>query len=178
MTESETQGNALVWLNRHRGLAAVALVFIAAGGWYLLSPRGGAAGFALTDIDGTRFRLRDHRGKVVLLDFMATSCGPCRRSMPDLLEIRSIFGEELVMISISIDPFSDTNERLRSWADAWGADWIHARDTAYPPIGQQYEASRIPTLVIIDKKGEISFRHVGLTTAETLMSEISELMSK
>ncbi len=178
MTESETRGNALPWLNGHRGLAAVALVLIAAGGWYLLSPRGGAADFTLTDMDGTPFRLRDHRGKVVLLDFMATWCGPCRMSMSDLLEIRSEFGEELVMISISVDPVSDTNEQLRSWADAWGADWIHARDTAEPPVGRQYKASRIPTLVIIDKMGEIGFRHVGLTPAETLMSEISELLSK
>jgi thiol-disulfide isomerase/thioredoxin len=178
MTESETRGNALPWLNRHRELSAVALVLIVAGGWYLLSPRGGAADFTLTDIDGTPFRLRDHRGKVVLIDFMATGCGQCMMSMSDLLEIRSIFGEELVMISISVNPVLDTNERLRSWADAWGADWIHARDTADPPVSQQYEVREIPTLVIIDKRGEIGFRHVGSTPAEKLTSEISELLSK
>jgi len=165
-------------LRSQTGLVVLALLLVIAGGWYIFRPRGGANDFSLTDIDGDPFRLSDFRGEVVLLDFMATWCGPCRTSMSDLLEIRRDFGEDVVLISISVDPVSDTAERLRDWADLWEANWIHARDTADPPVSQQFKVSVIPTLVIIDKDGTVGFRHVGLTPAETLKSEISELLNK
>ena len=160
------------------GLVVLALLLVIAGGWYISLHRGGANDFSLTDIDGVPFRLSDFRGEIVLLDFMATWCGPCSMSMSDLLEIRRDFREDVVLISISVDPVSDTAERLRDWADLWEADWIHARDTADPPVSQQFKVSVIPTLVIIDKDGTVGFRHVGLTPAETLKSEISELLNR
>ncbi len=165
-------------LKSRRGLAVLALLLVVAGGWYVLLPKGGANDFSLVDIDSEPFQLKDFRGKVVLLDFMATWCGPCRASMVDLLKLRWEFGEELVMISISVDPTSDTVEQLKAWRDEFSADWIHARDTADPPVSQSFEVRAIPTLVIIDKRGEIGFRHVGPTPAETLISEVSELLSK
>jgi thiol-disulfide isomerase/thioredoxin len=168
-------------LNSRRGLAVLALLLVVAGGWYILRPKAGANDFSLVDIDGDPFQLRDFRGKVVLLDFMATWCGPCRASMVDLLKLRWEFGEELVMISISVDPTwraRDTVEQLKAWRDGFSADWIHARDTADPPVSQSFEVIDIPTMVIIDKRGETGFRHVGPTPAETLISEVSELLSK
>lgn len=160
------------------GLVVFTLLFVIASGGYVFWPRGSANDFSLMDIDGDPFRLNDFRGEVVLLDFMATWCGPCRTSMSDLLEIRREFGEDVVLISISVDPVSDTVERLRDWADLWEADWIHARDTADPPVSRQFKVSVIPTLVIMDKDGTVGFRHVGLIPAETLKSEISELLNK
>jgi cytochrome oxidase Cu insertion factor (SCO1/SenC/PrrC family) len=165
-------------LKSRRGLAVLALLLIIAGGWYITRPKGGSIDFSLVDIDGEAFRLSDFKGRVVLLDFMATRCGPCMMSMSDLSEIHTHFGEEIVMISISIDTVSDTVEQLRSWRDTWEADWIHARDTADPPLSQRFKVSAIPTMFIIDKEGEIGFKHVGLTPVATLKSEISELLSK
>ena len=69
-------------------------------------------------------------------------------------------------------------ELLRGWRDSWGADWIHALDTVDPPVSQRFEVRAIPTLVILDKDGGIGFRHVGLTPADTLKREISELLAK
>jgi len=165
-------------LKSRRGLAVLAILLVVVGSWYILLPKAGPNDFYLVDIDGDPFQLRDFRGKVVLLDFMATWCVPCRMSMSDLSEIRTHFGEEIVMISISIYPVSDTVEQLRSWRDTWEADWIHARDTADPPLRQRFKVSAIPTMFIIDKDGEIGFKHVGLTPVATLKSEISELLNK
>ena len=165
-------------LKSRRGLAVLALLVVVAGGWYILRPKAGAIDFSLVDIDGKAFRLSDFKGRVVLLDFMATWCGPCVMSMSDLLEIRDEFGEDVVLISISVDPASDTVEKLRSWRDSWEADWIHAQDTADPPVGRRFEVSAIPTLVIVDKDGGIGFRHVGLTPVDTLKREISELLAQ
>jgi thiol-disulfide isomerase/thioredoxin len=165
-------------LKSRRWLAVLALLLVVAGGWYIARPKGGAIDFSLVDIDGEAFWLSDFKGRVVLLDFMATWCGPCRMSMSDLSEIRTHFGEDIVIISISIDPISDTVEQLMSWRDTWEADWIHARDIADPPLSQRFQVSFIPTTFIIDKDGEIGFKHVGLTPVSTLKSEISELLSK
>ena len=165
-------------LKSRRGLAVLALLIVVAGGWYIARPKGGAIDFSLVDIDGEAFRLSDFKGRVVLLDFMATWCGPCMVSMSDLSEIRTHFGDEIVMITISIDPVSDTEKQLMKWRDTWEAVWIHARDTADPPLSQRFKVSVIPTMLIIDKDGEIGFKHVGLTPVETLKSEISELVNK
>lgn len=165
-------------LRSQKGLVALSLLIVVAGSWYLLMPSGGGEDFSLVDIDGKPFRLSDFRGRVVLLDFMATWCGPCRASMSDLRELRRDFGEELVMISISVDPTSDTVEQLKAWRDYFEADWIHARDTVDPPLSQKYKVGSIPTLIIIDKRGNVGFRHVGMTSAATLKNEVSELLSK
>jgi thiol-disulfide isomerase/thioredoxin len=92
-----------------------------------------APDFTLIDLDGNIFTLSDKTGQIVLLDFMATWCGPCQAAMPDLVKLYEEFGDKVVMISISVDPSFDTDEVLSGWRDQWGASWIHARDLADPP---------------------------------------------
>ena len=154
-------------------------VFGAVGGWYMLQPKGNAPDFSLTDLEGNSLRLRDFRGKVVLLDFMATWCGPCALSMPVLHSIHSEYGNRIVMISIGMDPMFDTEERLQHWVNYWEAAWIHARDIADPPVAQLYEAMSIPKYVIIDEKGDIRFTYVGYRQIEEILSrEISSLLEE
>jgi cytochrome oxidase Cu insertion factor (SCO1/SenC/PrrC family) len=139
--------------------------------------RGEAPDFSLIDLDGKNFTLSEMRGKVVLLDFMATWCGPCQAAMPDLVKLYEERGDEVVMISISIDPSFDTDEVLSSWRDQWGANWIHARDLADPPVGQLYFVRAIPTYVIIDQFGNIQYRHIGSVHLNILRSELSSLIN-
>lgn len=155
---------------------AVVVAAIAFGGWYLLQPRGGMEDFTLTDIDGNTFSLSDFRGKVVLLDFMATWCGPCRASMPGLVTLHEGLGDRVEIISITVDPSYDSESTLRAWKANWGAEWIHARDLADPPVSQRYEVTGIPTYVIVDGKGVAKFRHVGLTPEATLREELLSLL--
>ncbi len=138
-------------------------------------PWGNAPDFNLIDLDGSPVKLSDFQGKVILLDFMATWCGPCRASMPGLIALHEEVSEEVVMISIGVDPIFDTEERLREWMNEWGAEWIHVRDLADPPLMQLYGVTGIPTYVIVDRNGNIAFRHVGLTSGGRLMIEISYL---
>ena len=77
--------------------------------------QGIAPDFTLTDIDGVEFSLSDHRGRVVLLDFFATWCGPCVDEIPHLRLLHSEFGEDFIIISISVDPYSDTVEDLQQF---------------------------------------------------------------
>jgi thiol-disulfide isomerase/thioredoxin len=157
---------------------AAALIVVVAAAVFLMRPGGTARDFSLVDVDGAAFRLDDFRGRVVLIDFMATWCGPCRLAMPDLLELREEFSEELVMLSIDVDPARETEDKLREWRDEWGAGWAHALDTETPPVSQGFKVRTIPTIVIVDQEGKIAHTHLGPTSSRVLAAEISELLNK
>jgi len=128
-----------------------------------------APDFTLKDIYGHQFSLSDFRGKVVILDFFATYCGPCRTQVRELREVKQQFGDRVVIISISVSP-EDTDEELRSYAEENGITWRVARDTA--GVGDDYNVLYLPTLVVVDPEGRIAARHVGLTDSETLAKEV------
>lgn len=133
-----------------------------------------APDFTLTDIDGVDFSLSDHRGKVVLLDFFATWCGPCVAKIVHLQSLYEEFGEDFVIISISVSPSSDSVEKLRGFRQEHKIDWTIARDTI--GMNDAYDVQYIPTLVIIDQEGYIRHRHVGLTDESVLQEEIYEII--
>jgi len=167
------------------GLGIILFIAISVGAWQLLRPSVScgpsgthAPDFSLEDLEGKAVKLRDFNGKVTLLDFMATWCGPCRASMPGLKALWSQYREQLVLVSIGVDPIYDTEERLKRWIDEWEAEWIHARDTADPPVSRLYDIIGIPTYVILDKDGCIRHRHIGLTPTETLSKEIAALVEE
>ncbi len=128
-----------------------------------------APDFTLKDIYGHRFSLSDFRGKVVILDFFATYCGPCKAQVGELKEVKEQFGDEVVIISISVSP-EDTDEVLRSYAEENGITWRVARDTA--GVGDAYKVLYVPTIVVVDPEGRIAARHIGFTDSETLAEEV------
>jgi thiol-disulfide isomerase/thioredoxin len=130
------------------------------------------------DLDGNTVTLSEYSDEVVVLDFMATWCGPCKAAMPGLVSLYNDIGDQFVMISITVDPSFDTIPVLRDWMDEYGATWIHTRDLADPPVTQQFEISSIPTYVIIDRKGEIRYRHVGTVSELKLKTEILSLVNE
>lgn len=150
-------------------------------GWFLLKENGSSFSethdFLLVDIQGKAFRLSDFRGKIVILDFMATWCGPCRNQIPHLQEVREKCKDLVVIISISIDPLHDSEERLREFLRGYPyADWIWARDTIN--LRQTYGITAIPTLIIIDQNGYVRFKHVGLTPSSILIEEIDRILKR
>jgi thiol-disulfide isomerase/thioredoxin len=172
-------------------LGGVAIAVFASG-WYLFSqriqqvgslPAGGpvsgtlAPDFALTDLDGITFRLSDFKGKVVVLDFMATWCGPCKQQIPHLRTIWEKYRDGVIIISIDVD-LSEPEDVLRSYRQNYPyATWIWAKDTAEQRVAVAYGVRAIPTIVVIDQEGHIRFLHVGLTDSSTLAREIDELLS-
>jgi peroxiredoxin len=134
-----------------------------------------APDFVLTDVDGKSFKLSDYRGKVVVLEFMQTTCEYCQAQEPRMKELRSSFPGDVVMAMISINP-GDTEQILRQYRDQNLVGWIAMRDTS--GVSGTYNVTGTPTIFIIDKNGDIAFQHVGFTdddSAPALISEVSSL---
>lgn len=139
---------------------------------------GSAPGFTLTSIDNETFSLSDFEGKVVILDFMATWCEPCKDEMEHLKEVYNNYAESKVQI-ISIDVTeAETNDQLRKFKEDYGDDWIYAIDTE-GDVENDYSVGSIPVIVLIDQDGDIRFEYVGSdenTNYEALSSMIDSLL--
>jgi cytochrome oxidase Cu insertion factor (SCO1/SenC/PrrC family) len=132
-----------------------------------------APDFTLTDVDGNTFRLSDQHGKVVVLEFMRTTCSACVSEGPTLADLRAKFGGDVVMVSLSVDPVGDTDSVLRNYRNQNMMGWTAIRDTAQ--VYQKYSVDATPSIFIIDKNGEIRYQHVGVTSSSVLITEVGSL---
>jgi thiol-disulfide isomerase/thioredoxin len=119
-----------------------------------------APAFAVTTLDGKRLSLDDLKGKVVLIDFWATWCGPCRQALPHMQEIaRKFQGQPLVILSVSLD----SNER--KWKDFVaknGMTWMNCRDGGFDgPMANLFGVHAIPHTFTIDADGVLKDEEVG-----------------
>jgi peroxiredoxin len=136
-----------------------------------------AADFTLVDINGEQFSLSDHLGKVVILDFFSTYCGPCIIEIEHLRSLYDTYSpDKLVILSISVNPYTDTVQVLQSFAQQYEMTWTVASDT--DDVAYKYGVSPIPHLVIVDAEGYKRHSHIGLTAESTLRSEIDPLLSE
>lgn len=133
-----------------------------------------APNFTLTDTDSDNFSLSDFKGKVVVLDLMGTLCGPCVYEMPHLKEVQQHYGDDVIILSISVAWGGDTNQELAAFKQAQGCTWRFAIDT--DDVTTKYNAFAIPKLVIIDKNQNIRFTNKGVTSSSTLIEKIDELL--
>ncbi len=130
--------------------------------------------FQVTTIDGEPIALDQFRGKVVILDLMATWCEPCSLQMDELNQIRASYPESrVVILSVGVDT-KETDQQLRQFKEQHYANWRFASDS--DDVGTKYDASNIPTLAIIDQDGNLEWRHAGVTTADDLRAKIDPLM--
>jgi len=150
-------------------LAAIVIYFQGGG-----TVEGNAPNFTLTDTDGNSFSLSDFEWKVVVLDLMATGCEPCKHEIPHLKEVQQHYGDDVIILSISVAWGGDTNQWLATFKQDRGCTWRFAIDT--DDVTTKYNAMTIPKLVIIDKNKNIRFTHVGITYSSTLIEEINGLL--
>lgn len=153
-------------------LLAIALLF-----WNILSgiAQTKAPEFTLTDINGESFSLSDYLGKVVILDFFDTLCSGCIEQFEHLRVLDDTYPDRLVLISISVSPEYDTNERLQSFALENDMQWLVARDTM--GVSNDYNIQILPTLIIIDADGYIGPKHEVSVDWTVLTTEIDNILS-
>ncbi len=124
--------------------------------------------YSLKDAEFSEFR-----GKVVLVDCFATWCDPCKIEVGQLVKIRSRYSKSKVVL-VSVASKSDDVDEIEAFMEEFGVTWKVARDNV--GVFDKYDIIYIPTILIFDREGVLVYKHVGLTPASVLSSEIDSLL--
>lgn len=119
-----------------------------------------APDFALEDIDGKRRRLSDLRGKVVLVNFWATWCPPCRREMPSIERLsHALKGADFAILAVNVAESLDEVFSFTGTLDPVPTfPIVFDRDSS---VLKAWPVRGLPTTFILDKQGRIAYRAVG-----------------
>ncbi len=142
------------------------------------SPQSMAPDFSAPDVaTGKVITLSGLKGKVVLVDFWATWCGPCRMAIPHLIELQKEFGTKGVQIvGVSLDQKGPAV--VKPFMKSWKMNYPTIMD-ADGQLASQWGGIRgIPSLFLVDKKGKIVQNFVGYQPKEALLGPIKRLLNE
>jgi thiol-disulfide isomerase/thioredoxin len=132
-----------------------------------------APGFQLTGLDGKPLTLADSHGKVVLLNFWATWCGPCRAEIPDLVALQNKYKDRLQILGLVVD--DDDQDAIKSFVTDFGINYPVA--LASDDIRIQYGGvAALPTSFVLDAEGRVVQKHEGLRDPLLYETEIRSLL--
>jgi thiol-disulfide isomerase/thioredoxin len=140
--------------------------------WFIRDPDA-APVFAVKGMDGKTVSLEQARGKVVLLNFWATWCGPCRMEVPDLVELQNRYKDRLQVIGLVVDDADE--DAVRAFAKKYGVNYPVALATNELRI-QFGGIPALPTSFIIDDQGRVVQKHIGLRDPVLYETEIRALL--
>jgi cytochrome c biogenesis protein CcmG/thiol:disulfide interchange protein DsbE len=122
--------------------------------------------------------LKDAKGTVVILDFWATFCGPCKKSFPKYQALVEQFGGKVNVLAVSVDePDAVSKEQIIEFAKATGVKFPVVWDKEQKAV-KLYSPPTMPTSFIIDKEGVIRHVHAGYKDGEedTIANEVKALL--
>ena len=132
-----------------------------------------APAFAVSDLDGAPVSSEQLKGKVVVVDFWATWCEPCREELPRLIALQKAEGPRgLQLVGLSMD---DDAATVRAFCRAQGVNYPMAMGDA--ELGQKFGGVLgVPVKVVIDRKGRVAARHTGAVDIAVLTLELRALL--
>ncbi|WP_232020212.1 TlpA disulfide reductase family protein [Sulfuriflexus mobilis] len=137
------------------------------------SPR---PGFALPDTEGTPHHIKEWDGKVLVINFWATWCPPCRKEMPAFIALQEQYGAQgLQFIGVAIDEA----DKVIDFMDTYGVNYpMLLGDLAAIDVGKQYgnRFGALPYTVIVDRQGMIAFTRRGELEKHDAEAEIKKLL--
>jgi peroxiredoxin len=162
---------------QRRSLLGLAMLAAASAAGARVSPKAMAPDFTLRQIDGPNLRLGEQRGRVVMVNFWATWCGPCRVELPKLATLHDRYrGSGFVLLGVNID--EDPNA-ARALAGKMGLKFPVLLDTDKKVVGA-YDLNAMPATVLIDKDGRVRHLHRGYREGveQTYEQQVRELLKE
>ena len=124
----------------------------------------------LPSLDGSRVRLADYRGQIVMVNFWATWCEPCKEETPALQAVHQQLRDEgLVIIGINLRKQEPDDAAIRAFIAEYGVTYPIALDID-AEAARLFQISPIPTSYFIDSRGDIRFVRVGTITADEVIA--------
>jgi thiol-disulfide isomerase/thioredoxin len=126
----------------------------------------------MTDVDGRTISTAALKGKVLIVNFWATWCPPCRAEIPDLIELQNKYKDQLQIIGISDD--DDPPAVVKKWADAHKMNYPIVMST--PELRKAFVGVQaLPTSFIVNRESRVVIRHVGMLQAPVTEAETRHL---
>jgi thiol-disulfide isomerase/thioredoxin len=131
--------------------------------------------FTMKDVEGRDVSLDSFKGKVVILDFWATWCGPCKVEIPHFIEFQEKYGPKgLQIVGVSVD---DPVDKLVPYVKEMGMNYPVLQGLGHDEVQDAYgPIMGIPVSVMISRDGKVCATHTGLTSKEVFEREIQSLL--
>lgn len=117
-----------------------------------------APGFELIDVDGGAASLQAARGRVVLLNFWATWCAPCRAELPELAKLQKTHGDDLLVLAVSVDKKA---ANVRTFLQRAAITGIAVALDPQAEVAARYQPRAMPATYIVDRRGVLRYQHLG-----------------
>ena len=129
----------------------------------------------IKDMHGNDVRLADYKGKVILLNFWATWCGPCKIEIPHFVELQDKYRDQgVVFLGLSVD---DPIEKLKPFADKYQINYPILVGLGREDVQESFgPVWGIPVTYLIDRRGTICLKHQGLATKEQFERAIQAML--
>ena len=158
-----------------RVVASIAFAIVAGTASSAIAPATVAPDFTLHAMGGPNLRLKEQRGRVVMVNFWATWCAPCRQEMPHLNRLYEKYrGAGFVLLGVNVD---DDTSKAAEVAAKLGVTFPVLLDTE-KSVSKLYDLSTMPSTVIIDRDGKVRYVHRGYLAGyeENYEKQIRELL--
>ncbi|MCO5178223.1 MAG: TlpA family protein disulfide reductase [Thermomicrobiales bacterium] len=130
-----------------------------------------ARDFEITTFDGDQFRLSDQRGKIVLLNFWASWCDPCRDEMPLLTTARGALADDVIMVGVNV---MDVDSDAQKFLQTYKVNYPTGPDSD-DRIGIDYGVSGVPETFVVDAEGNLVAHLPGpVTSLQQLQDMVAE----
>ena len=130
-----------------------------------------APGFVLQDLEGSSFNLDEMRGKIVVLNFWATWCEPCKLEMPYFEQLHTAGRSDLEIWGVNFD---EPSRQVENFVEEYNLSFPIVLDPG-GVVQNLYRVRGYPTTYVVDQDGVIQFHHIGLITEDQLGSYLDKL---
>jgi thiol-disulfide isomerase/thioredoxin len=139
------------------------------------NPKPAPLDFTLKDLQNRDVKLASFKGKVLVIDFWATWCGPCKLEIPGFVDLQNRYGSKgLQFVGISVD---DKLEQLKPYVDEYKMNYPVLQGLGHDDVQDAFGPIwGIPTTVVIGRDGKICKKHTGMASKDKFEQEIKSLL--